>query len=1165
MQSRNANENGKQRADALGEGSFVQSQRRSSRDAFHQHEFLELVDGIERALVRFESTSNHAVLRLYRRGAVGLTTDWRDNTSENTQVLNSAENEHVFLVYFFIFTLQEFAGELVSLVDAMGRIYSIEQAHANRTRWWTRLFRMRGQQGKRQHRHTHPSFPKVRPHAPNTIQTPDLSRLTWIGRVKQRLWMVWKRLTESDTKYAVKAGMATALLAAPAFFDATRPFFVEFWGDWALISFFIVISPTIGATNFLSLHRVLGTLLGAGVAAAIYTLFPDNAIILTLFGFFFSIPCFYYIVAKPQYISASRFVLLTYNLTCLYCYNLREKELSAVDVAIRRAIAVTVGVVWAALVSRFWWPAEARRELSKALGELSWRPFSPCILLTPTIWCRFCLNMGWLYTRLVASNSFCPNSREEEEERGPSDETRALSPAHARLSNSIKEFMAMCGTALQIKLIELQGLLALTQHEPRLKGPFPVHLYRSVLTSLQTILDKLHSMRCVTTREEWYTSVRQDFILPVNKERREMVGNIILSFSTLASAFRLKAPLPPYLPPAEVAAIRKLDVVRNREVTGSRQLLFFAYALTMKGVTEELESLGRTLQNAFGVIGQTPEEFEALFMDPEEKFANRSEISKVRVYFSDELPGLISPDLIRKAKANPDKSGNFRRNTLKKLIDLTHTPHPSLKILAAQNIPDLYSDFPDQEEAAINAVYDLCEDQSAIVRKQGYEAITAVSRAANKWVKRNTDVLLQLLQSDEPDEVVVVKQALIAHLDLEPRVTLGVLCDQVMPAVEATADAEELYMRDRLRALVLAFLNGEAKRAIVERHALPDSDAEHVLVNGLMAALPKLSAADTEIVVKKLLFPARQAQLCLKADLAQNTLATTRFYIDLMAYLVIEKPLGTPIELMRFYLPSLVAKMTIQRLSTDDQIFVICSMAEALSVCEKNTKDRDLPQLSTLRNQSVDASPNLFECVAKAGLSDERSRNACKVLLQCCLRRKADGWLVPAYFRAPLEDLRAKAGQYEDVLELIRVRRGPLFVSTEGGNFEWNGHTKSKPKTPEASTSQQKSGHEAATAVAGRPPSARRSPPSRLRESPVASTSGYELNTRAIKNTALDPAARPGHRSVSDGSGMDEEKTPRGGYSIKGAASAKAGEPRRAGASTSLLERMNGGGGGRGR
>ena len=54
-------------------------------------------------------------------------------------------------------------------------------------------------------------------------------------------------------------------------------------------------------------------------------------------------------------------------------------------------------------------------------------------------------------------------------------------------------------------------------------------------------------------------------------------------------------------------------MVRNRDVKGSRQLLFFAYALTMKGVTQELKVLGRTLQDAFGVIGQSPEEFEALF------------------------------------------------------------------------------------------------------------------------------------------------------------------------------------------------------------------------------------------------------------------------------------------------------------------------------------------------------------------------------------------------------------------------------------------------------------------------------------------------------------------------------------------------------------------------
>jgi hypothetical protein len=64
-----------------------------------------------------------------------------------------------------------------------------------------------------------------------------------------------------------------------------------------------------------------------------------------------------------------------------------------------------------------------------------------------------------------------------------------------------------------------------------------------------------------------------------------------------------------------VEAIRRLDIVKNRDVKGSKQLLFFAYALTMKGVTRELDYLGKTLQEAFGVIGHSTEEFEALFRE----------------------------------------------------------------------------------------------------------------------------------------------------------------------------------------------------------------------------------------------------------------------------------------------------------------------------------------------------------------------------------------------------------------------------------------------------------------------------------------------------------------------------------------------------------------------
>jgi len=62
-----------------------------------------------------------------------------------------------------------------------------------------------------------------------------------------------------------------------------------------------------------------------------------------------------------------------------------------------------------------------------------------------------------------------------------------------------------------------------------------------------------------------------------------------------------------------VEAIRQLDIVQNRSIQSSRELLFFAYALTMKGVTMELDRLGGYLQKAFGVAGQTRDEFEVLF------------------------------------------------------------------------------------------------------------------------------------------------------------------------------------------------------------------------------------------------------------------------------------------------------------------------------------------------------------------------------------------------------------------------------------------------------------------------------------------------------------------------------------------------------------------------
>lgn len=87
--------------------------------------------------------------------------------------------------------------------------------------------------------------------------------------------------------------------------------------------------------------------------------------------------------------------------------------------------------------------------------------------------------------------------------------------------------------------------------------------------------------------------------------------------------------------------------------------------------------------------------------------------------------------------------------------------------MAATNIKNFVKDFPELEDDALNAVYDLCEDPVSKVcsfheltslsmlivgtlfqvRIEGYQAIIQVSKEQKKWVKRNADVLVQLLQS----------------------------------------------------------------------------------------------------------------------------------------------------------------------------------------------------------------------------------------------------------------------------------------------------------------------------------------------------------------------------------------------------------------------------------
>jgi hypothetical protein len=81
-------------------------------------EFIELANRIQRALYEFDSTSNHAVLRLYNQANSQSPTSHGSTTAsaptDDNPFLSGSDNEHVFLVYlcvehvtlfFFVFLL----------------------------------------------------------------------------------------------------------------------------------------------------------------------------------------------------------------------------------------------------------------------------------------------------------------------------------------------------------------------------------------------------------------------------------------------------------------------------------------------------------------------------------------------------------------------------------------------------------------------------------------------------------------------------------------------------------------------------------------------------------------------------------------------------------------------------------------------------------------------------------------------------------------------------------------------------------------------------------------------------------------------------------------------------------------------------------------------------
>ncbi|KAG0200174.1 Apoptosis inhibitor 5 [Mortierella sp. GBA30] len=156
------------------------------------------------------------------------------------------------------------------------------------------------------------------------------------------------------------------------------------------------------------------------------------------------------------------------------------------------------------------------------------------------------------------------------------------------------------------------------------------------------------------------------------------------------------------------------------------------------------------------------------------------------------------------------------------------------KRLTAQFIPTFFKHFPALHTKAIDGIFDLCEDDSSLIRQAAIKSLPALCKDGPQHTIKIADVLCQLLQLDDQD-LVVVQGALQALMIQSPREVLAVIFHQGVKGTD-------------LRERSLEFIANQVMSSKAE--LFKDPEIEMFFVEEMQKAMNPVSNGDLEILAK---------------------------------------------------------------------------------------------------------------------------------------------------------------------------------------------------------------------------------------------------------------------------------------------------------------------------
>ncbi|KAF2477967.1 uncharacterized protein BDR25DRAFT_321109 [Lindgomyces ingoldianus] len=486
---------------------------------------------------------------------------------------------------YFSSSLQDFAEDMVTFLDILEEL-KLNTKHYPRQRSWIWLKFWRKWKGPTKKGDSEESSlldETVEQGLSHEIHNPigrertggNAEKPTSKESLSYRVWRALGVFRRDDTKYAVKVGIGAILYAMWAFIPETRDIYGHWRGEWGLLSYMLVCSMTIGASNTTGFQRFFGTCLGAVFAIVAWIISDENPFILSFFGWLVSLQCFYIIVGKGKG-PMGRFILLTYNLSALYAYSLSVKDGDDDDdeggispeiweIVLHRVVAVMSGCIWGIIVTRVIWPISARRKLKKG---------------TSLLW----LKMGLIWKRAPLRTLL--------EDASPP--TSYMSP---REELELRRFLA-----------HLETLRNSATFEFELRAPFPDKNFKIMLEATGRMLDSFHAMNVVILKDLKATEGEKQSLKYTKKEWMELSWRISHLFSVMASSMKLAYPLNDVLPNVEHTRDRLLARVFEFRRTGLAKVitsdedyeLLYAYALVTGQLAQDLGIIGQEIEKLYG-------------------------------------------------------------------------------------------------------------------------------------------------------------------------------------------------------------------------------------------------------------------------------------------------------------------------------------------------------------------------------------------------------------------------------------------------------------------------------------------------------------------------------------------------------------------------------------